>query len=210
MPKARRLIPLSEDVVEELRRVADRTGIPVPQLVDNMLSSVSRLLAARTDISSALTEAAIAVELRRLNILLLPFNAIVDVLSLVDEKAYTTFAESMEEFAETLAAMVRARGVEAKGLEPLLALLVPGVTLSVVEEPNGGRIVAAITDQPNDRSLDLVTRIIKAVLRGFGFKPLTARIEAGVVTVVYALEGAGGGRAKEESSNGGRRAGGGG
>ena len=186
MPK--KLIPVPEELLDRLRRIAESAGIPLAELVDGLLSTAARLLEGRTDVASALAEAAVSAELYRLEVALVPFQSLLEAVERADGGSFKKFKEAMAGFARTVATLVRAKGGEVSPSAMLMALL-PGLTVSSLEEGGRGRLVVAYTVGLRGRGLELVEAVARAVVEGLGFKAVRLASEGGVLVVEYVKGG---------------------
>lgn len=182
MPR-RRLVPVSESIVEELAGVAKRSGLSVPELADAILGQAVRVLRSRDDVAGVLADAVVLADIARLGGAPVPFQALARLLEEVGEESFRGFVGEAAGLARLVAMSARARGVEpGHGLGVVLRALYPGAAVDVLEEGDGVRVVVA-SPVMRGRVLRLVEEAARAAAEGFGYVVEGAEAAPGLVAL---------------------------
>ena len=193
MPR-RRLVPVSEEIVESLASVARRSGLSVPELADAILGQAVRVLRSRDDVAGVLADAVVLADVARLGGAPVPFQALARLLEAVGEDVFRGFVEEAAGLARLVAMSARARGVEpGHGLGVVLRTLYPGAAVDVLEDGDGARVVVA-SPLLRGRMLRLVEEAARAAAEGFGYVVVEAEASPGLVALRLRGGGGGGGR----------------
>ncbi len=188
----RRLVPVSEGIVEELAAVARRSGLSVPELADAILGQAVRVLRSRDDVAGVLADAVVLADVARLGGAPVPFQALARLLEAVDEEVFEGFVGEAAGLARLVAMSARARGVEpGHGLGVVLRTLYPGAAVDVLVEEEGGAQVVVASPLLRGRVLRLVEEAARAAAEGFG--DVVAEAEASPCLVALRLRRTGGG-----------------
>ncbi|ABM80838.1 hypothetical protein [Hyperthermus butylicus] len=191
MPKgSRRLIPVSERLVEELTPIARRAGMSVPELVETILSQAVRILRSRDDVASVLSDSAVLADVARLGMAPVPLEALARVLERAEDDAVEEFTSSVARLASLVAASTRARGLDDNfALAMVLRALLPGMAVDIVDEGKSGKIVVASPVLSGSRIRRFVHAIVSGVVEGFGLAVNGGDESPGLVVVRFKAAG---------------------
>jgi hypothetical protein len=187
LARQRRLVPVREDIVEELAEVARRSGLTVAELVEAILSHAVRVLRGRDDVVSVLADSVIYADIARLGGVPVPVQALARVLD--GCMGECNIVGEASRLARLVAMSARARGVDAsKGVAAVLRSLLPGQAVDVVEDDGEWRIIVA-GQSVSGGFAGFVEGVVRGVVEGFGGSVLSVEHGDGIVVVRFRLSG---------------------
>ncbi len=199
--QGRRLIAVSEDILEKLRPIAASAGMSLSELISTILSRFLDIASSRPDMLSAIFELLATTHLYRLGDILVPFTALLEALDRVDDEAYKAIVEDYMQiaavFSSSIVELVEQRA--SHSLRHVLSMLLPGLVISVAEHRNGLKIVIASPLLSTVRRRAFIASIVKAVAKAYKFKVTSVHESDGVVSVELVR---GGSVEEKESDNG--------
>jgi hypothetical protein len=183
----RKLVPVPEELLDRLRRVAERTGVPVQKLVERILGEAARAISLRPDAVTSIAEAVVVSEIQRYQVVLLPFDVLIDVINSMDDNSFSVFVKRYRDFVYAVARSIAARGADGvQTLYSLLSVMLPNLLVTVAGDGLRGRVVVAsprLVD--SSRARRLVSTVVASILESLGFKPVSIGEDRGVVTIEY-------------------------
>ncbi len=186
MPRRRRLVPVSEDIVEQLAALARRSGLTIPELADTILGQAVRVLRSRDDVAGVLADAVVLADIARLGGSPVPLEALGRLLEAVGEDAYRGFVDEAAGLARLVAVSARARGVDPlHGLSVVVRTFYPGAAVDLVEEGDGWHRLVVASPLLRGRLLGLVERSLVSVVEGFGGEIAEKEAEEGLVALRF-------------------------
>jgi len=185
LARRRRLVPVAEDIVEQLADIARRSGLTIPELAETILGQAVRVLRGRDDVAGVLADAVILADIARLGGSPVPLRGLGLLLDNVGEEEARRFIEEATGLARLVAVSARARGVDqVTGVVSVLRSLFPGAAVDLVEDDRSARVVLA-SPLFVGRLLRLAEASASAVVEGFGAELLGRETEPGLVVVKY-------------------------
>ena len=186
MARQRRLVPVREDIIEELMGVAKRSGLSLSELVEAILSHSVKVLRGRDDVAMVLADSVVYADIARLGGAPVPLEA---VLQAVDNGC-NGLGEALAGLARLAALSAKARGLGVeRGLLLVARALLPGIALDLVEEDGGYRLIAASPRLAGRNAAETVEAVLRSVVEGFGGKVVGAEANSGLVVVRFTVEG---------------------
>ncbi len=171
MAKKRKLIPVSEEVINSLAPIAHRAGMTIPELVEMILLNASRVLRTRDDIALVMAENFLLADLTKLGYMPIPFNEFISVIETCSDESYKRLKEESSKLARLITTAIRARGINgSEALTILVKTLLPQLSIDVVETNNENhyKLVAFSTSLESDRARKLVEEVLRGILAGLG------------------------------------------
>ena len=187
MPRGRRLVPVSEDTIEELSIIARRTGMTLPELVESILSHALRVLRSRDDVASILASSTIMADIFRLGASPAPLGSLGGILETTNDNLFDKFVSESSSLARLVAASVRARGINPRdGLIGLVRAWFPSLALDVItNEDSNGRIVAASPLLSGSKLRQYVSSVLVSIVEGIGYRIVELKDEPGLVLILF-------------------------
>ena len=193
----RRLVPVREDLVEELSRIARRSGMTLVEFVEAVLGHAVRVLRGRDDVASVLGDAVVYADIARFGGVPVPLDALASLLGDGAGDGARLLAERSAALARLVALSARARGVEAgRAAGMVIRSFFPGAAVDLVEDEEDGRlrvIVASPALASSEGLAGLVEAVVRSVVEALGFRVESSRREPGLVVVEASGGGGGGG-----------------
>ncbi len=188
MSVKKRFIPVSEDVVFELGRIAERVGIPIPELTERILREVTRAFKYRSDILKMLVNVDAVEDLRRLGCVILPSNATFEVIESLDEKAFNRVVEELKRSAAWYGELAKVkRGKDIDEFVRVLNLWLPVANTDVIELGDGKfKVVISIFSRSSRLSI-MAEAIVRELLKALEYNVVEFESRDGVI--VATLEG---------------------
>ncbi len=184
MPKKRgaKLIPVSEDIIDEIIALADRIGKPVRKIVEELLIEGTKVYTrGGIHISQAINEYLLLLEMKRLGFTLIP----VSILNKVDNSNEELRSEWLKA-GKLIASMMRAQGV--KSVDSIVTYLKPvimdaGEVLLTNNGPEYTLTIVALARNKN--GITALISLITGVISGLGYSVIEAKIDEGIGIVKF-------------------------
>ncbi len=188
MPRRRRLVPVSEEIVEQLAAIARRSGLTIPELADTILGQAVRVLRSRDDVAGVLADAVVLADIARLGGTPVPLEPLGRLLEAAGEDAFREFAEEAAGLARLVAASARARGVEPLyGLGVVVRTFYPGAAVDLVDDGGDGYRLVVASPAVRGRLLELLRRSLASIVEGFGGTVVEEEAGPGLVALRFRL-----------------------
>ena len=185
MPKKRgaKLIPVSEDVIDEIIALADRIGKPVRKIVEELLTEGTKIYTrGGIPISQAINEYLLLLEMKRLGFTLIP----VSILNKVDNNDEELRSEWLKA-GKLIASMMRAQGV--KSVDSIVTYLKPVIMDAgeVLLTNNGTEYTLTIVALArNKNGINALISLVTGVVLGLGYSVIETKIDEGIGIVKFA------------------------
>ncbi len=184
MPKKRgaKLIPVSEDVIDEIMALADRIGKPVRKIVEELLTEGTRVYTrGGIPLSQAINEYLLLLEMKRLGFTLVP----VSILNKVDSNDNELKSEWLKA-GKLIASMMRAQGV--KSVDSIVKYLKPvimdaGEILLTNNESEYTLTIVALARNRN--GINALISLVTGVILGLGYNVIETKIDEGIGIVKF-------------------------
>jgi len=182
MSVKKRFIPVSEDIVFELGRIAERVGIPIPELTERILKEITRAFKYRGDILKMLVNVDAVEDLRRLGCVVLPSNVTFEVVDNLDENAFNRVVEELKRSAAWYGELAKVkRGKDVDEFVRVLSLWLPIANIDVVELGDGRfKVVVSIFSRSN-RLSKIAEVIIRELLKALEYNVIDFESRDGVI-----------------------------
>ena len=187
MARQRRLVPVREDIVEELAGIARRSGLTVAELVEAILSHAVRVLRGRDDVVGVLADSVVYADIARLGGVPVPVSGLARVLDGCRSCVEGVVGEASR-LARLVALSARARGLDVdRGLPVVLRALLPGVAVDVVEGDGGEWRVIVAGSGVSGGLARYVEGVVRGVLEGFGCRVAGVEGGEGIIVVRFRI-----------------------
>lgn len=189
MPRSRKLIAVSEDVVNEIAAVARRLGMTTSELVEAILTQALGVLRVREDVGRVLSDAVLYSDLRRVGGVLIPRSVFFHLIDSVDDGSFEQVLSEEERLVKWFFTSVRIKRVELDHAElaKLISIWLPGFIVDVRSSSGRTLVVVSSPEIEGDRRLEFVKRIVVSALESLGAK--IGSVEMGVGVVSVSVEG---------------------
>ncbi|MEM1537996.1 MAG: hypothetical protein QXK12_04360 [Candidatus Nezhaarchaeales archaeon] len=190
----RRLIPISEDVVNELIRVAEREGVPVRDLAEAMLKDALKGYRLMGGIGKALEEIEVLNEFKRAGGMMLPARVFYEILELMDEGSLFKLKGEVRKVFSWYGSILKNRGSHGSFKSSLLSILGVALWDMRLEVKVDGDVVKVLASSPLQpaKATAIALEAVTSLLTSIGFNVLRTHIDEGVIVV----------EAKEEKPSG--------
>ncbi|MET1101495.1 MAG: hypothetical protein ABWW69_03320 [Pyrodictiaceae archaeon] len=189
MPRPkRRLIAVSEDIINALIPVARRMGVSIQELVEIILGSIVRVASGRDNLDVFLMEALIRNDMASLGGLVIPFSLFIKIINGLDGEKLEELYEELENYAKIVASIAKTRGIEGDiGVKLLLKqwLVSLPASIEVTATNDGWRLLIASPMLSNEKSLEAITRIAEAAVNGLGYSISSIEKQPGLIVLTY-------------------------
>ncbi len=191
LPRQRRLVPVREDIVEELIGVAKRSGLTLAELVEAILSHAAKVLRGRDDVVSVLADSVIYADVLRLGGAPVPVQGLTRLLDACskDKSCLEGFAGEVSGLARLVALSARARGIDPlRGVLSVARIFIPSAALDIVENNGEYKIIVASPYLDGSSPLiKLIVDVLASIVEGFNGTIDDVRIDNGLIQVKFKI-----------------------
>ncbi len=181
MPKRRSatLIPVSEDIIDDVATLAERVGKPIRKLVEEILSEGVKSYSYGVPISEAMREYIFFLEAKRLGFTLIPVSII--------NKLSMNHSNEWLRAGKLLASMLRAQGNanEEDIVKALKSIVMDASEVLLVKGKNDTSRITIVALSRNKNGIKALSELVKGVLTGLGFHVEKEEIDEGICTIEY-------------------------
>ncbi len=181
MPKRKSatLIPVSEDIIDDVAALAERVGKPIRKLVEEILSEGVKSYSYGIPISEAMREYVFFLEAKRLGFTLIPVSII--------NKLSNSHNEEWLRAGKLLASMLRAQGNtnEEDMVKALKSVAMDASEILLVKGKNDTNRITIVALSRNKNGIKALLELVKGVLIGLGFHVEKEEIDEGICTIEY-------------------------
>ncbi len=188
MPKKRgaKLIPVSEDVIDEIIALADRIGKPVRKIVEELLLEGTKAYTrGGIPLSQAINEYLLLLEIKRLGFTLTP----VSILNKIDNDNDILRNEWFKA-GKLIASMMRAQGV--KSADNIVSYIKPVIMDAgeVLLSSNGSEYTLTIVALArNKNGINALIALVTGIVAGLGYSVKETKIDEGIGIVKFTKQG---------------------
>ncbi len=191
MPKGKRLIPVSSDVVDELGKIANQIGMGIAELAEVILRHSVKILKTRSDVAKALREPLLVSDMKRLEVLVAPLHGFITLLSRVDEDSYQELVSGYNRLGRLVANILKVRGInDTVDLATVATTLFPFISVDVHNVSDHVEKIVMIAPQLGDEKLRrIVSTTIGTIASSLGYSVGSVEESEGVISISVSREG---------------------
>ena len=184
MPKKRgaKLIPVSEDVIEEIIALADRIGKPVRKIVEELLLEGTKVYTrGGIPISQAISEYLLLLEVKRLGFTLTP----VSILNKIDN-SNDTLKNEWFKAGKLIASMMRAQGI--RSADNIVSYVKPVIMDAgeILLSNNGAEYTLTIVALArNKNGINALVTLVTGIIAGLGYNIKETKIDEGIGIIKF-------------------------
>ncbi len=184
MPKRRgaKLIPVSEDIIDEIIALADRIGKPVRKIVEELLLEGTKAYTrGGVPLSQAINEYLLLLEVKRLGFTLTP----VSILNKIDNSDDILKNEWFKA-GKLIASMMRAQGV--RSADDIVSYIKPVIMDAgeVLLSNNGTEYTLTIVALArNKNGINALVTLVKGIIIGLGYNIRETKIDEGIGVIKF-------------------------
>ena len=184
MSSSKRFIPISEDIVLEAVKIAERDGIPLRDFIERVLSEVVRVMRFRSNVLDVLANADAVEDIRRVSGVLLPSNFVYKLLESVSEEDFKTLVEDVRKIASWYGVLAKVkRGSSVYEFKRVLSLWLPDMNVDVIDLGGRFKVVASSPNQPLRATL-IARHVVEELAKSMDLKLSSLEFSKGLVSVV--------------------------
>ncbi len=190
MPRARKLVPLPEDVVEELAVAARRMGLSLTEVLEIILRNTIHVVKTRDDVNGFLVEAVMRGDMHRLGGIMVPLKVLLRLLRSVSDEERERVLKETADYARLIVRVTRARGFGGiQLLKLLLRTWIPSSIIEVNYGDDGYQLIISSQSLEDEVYRRLLVDVVKAVVTELGMEVKELHTEPGVVTIRFITRG---------------------
>jgi len=179
--KGATLIPVSEEIIDEIASLAERVGKPIRKLVEEILNEGIKSYVYGVSLSQVVKEYMFLLEAKRLGFTLTPIT----ILNKIDELG--NMKDDWVKAGKLLASMLRAQG--NTGTENIVDTLKPIIMdaseILLTENSDGSYKLTIVALGRNKNGIRALIYLIRGLLLGLGFTILKETIDEGIGMVEF-------------------------
>lgn len=184
MSANKRFIPISEDLVLEAVKIAERDGVPLKDFIERVLSEVVRAMKYRSNVLEVLANADAVEDIRRISGVLLPFNFVYRLLDTVGEDEFKALVEDVRRIASWYGLLAKVkRGSSVYEFKRVLNLWLPDMNVDVIDLGGRFKVVASSPNQPLRATL-IAKHVVEELVRSMELKLGSLEYSKGLITLV--------------------------
>jgi len=187
----KRFIPISEDVVLDAVKLAEREGVPLRDFIERVLAEVIKAMKFRSNVIEVLVNADAVEDIRRVGGVLLPSSVVYRVVEGFSDEAFNELVSEVRRIASWYGVLARVkRGSSVDELKHVLTLWLPDMNVDVINLGGRFKVIASSPNQPARVTL-LARYVIEELVRSMELRLISIEHSRGLVTAV--IEGGSGG-----------------
>lgn len=183
MPKRKSatLIPVSEDIIDEVTALAERVGKPIRKLVEEILSEGVKSYTHGTPLSQVVKDYIFFLEAKRLGFTLIPIT----IINKVDNT--DSIKEEWIKAGKLLASMLRAQGMvsDESIVNSLKPIIMDASEILLTKDDNGNYKLTIVALGRTRNGIEALINLVKGLLSGLGFTILKEDIDEGIGVVEF-------------------------
>lgn len=184
MSSNKRFIPISEDLVLEAVKIAERDGVPLRDFLERVLSEVVKAMKYRSNVLEVLANADAVEDLRRVSGVLLPLNFVYRLLDTVGEDEFKALVEDVRRIASWYGLLAKVkRGPSVYEFKRVLNLWLPDMNVDVIDLGGRFKVVASSPNQPLRATL-IAKYVVEELVRSMELKLSSLEYSKGLITLV--------------------------
>ncbi len=184
MSSSKRFIPISEDLILEAVKIAERDGIPLRDFIERVLSEVVRVMKYRGSVLDMLVDVDAIEDIRRVSGVLLPTNFVYRLLDQVGEEVFNELVNEVRRIASWYGLLAKVkRGSSVYELRRVLNIWLPDMNVDVVSLGNRFKVVASSPNQSLRATL-IARCVIEELARSMELKLSNLEFSKGLISVV--------------------------
>ena len=183
MPKRKSatLIPVSEEIIDEIASLAERIGKPIRKLVEEILTEGVKSYAYGVSLSQVVKEYMFFLEAKRLGFTLIPITILNKMYRSDDIK------DDWVKAGKLLASMLRAQGNTDTGniVDTLKPIIMDASEILLTENNDGIYKLTIVALGRNKNGIRALIYLVRGLLSGLGFTILKETIDEGIGMVEF-------------------------
>jgi hypothetical protein len=184
MSSSKRFIPISEDIVLEAVKIAERDGVPLRDFIERVLSEVVRVMKFRSNVLDVLANADAVEDIRRVSGVLLPSNFVYKLLESISEEDFKALVEDVRRIASWYGVLAKVkRGPSIYEFKRVLSLWLPDMNVDVIDLGGKFKVVASSPNQPLRATL-IAKYVVEELAKSMELKLSSFEFSKGLVSVV--------------------------
>ena len=181
MLSAKRFIPISESVLAVAAKLAERSGIPLRDFIESVLSEVLKAMQFRSNVIEVISLSDLLDDLRRVGGVVVPKEFIYRILESVDDGSFQELVDEVRRIASWYGTLVKVkRGPYVETLRLVLNVWLPDMNVSIIRSNNSIKLIASSSKQPL-RATQLAAVIIEELCKSLDLKVKDLIVEKGIV-----------------------------
>ncbi len=181
MLSAKRFIPISESVLAVAAKLAERSGIPLRDFIESVLSEVLKAMQFRSNVIEVISLSDLLDDLRRVGGVVVPKEFIYRILESVDDGSFQELVDEVRRIASWYGTLVKVkRGPYVETLRLVLNVWLPDMNVSIIRSNNSIKLIASSSKQPL-RASQLAAVIIEELCKSLDLKVKDLIVEKGIV-----------------------------
>ncbi|OYT53357.1 MAG: hypothetical protein B6U76_08580 [Desulfurococcales archaeon ex4484_217_2] len=181
---ARRLIPISEELLDELVRVASSGGSSLRVIVEDILKDAIKVFRLRGSLKSVVREIEVLEEVKRLGGYIVPARVFYSILDRLGDDDFEKVVSEMKKTSSWYGSVLKAKFGRG-GVNLLGDVLQTYFWDSKVSIRNSGNKVSIILSSPHqtDKATYVTRESLLALLKSMGLNVLNVESSEGVIVV---------------------------
>ncbi len=185
MPIEKRFVPINENIIAEAIKLAEKTGLPLRDFIERILTVVISYLKYRPDLLDLIQDLDAIEDLRRIGGVILPYNIVYQILDKIDENEYNKIIDEVKKMASWYGLVAKAKFLsDINVLKRALSIWLPDMRVDVSKIDNDRfRIVATSPNQP-ERVTNLAKEIAESLAVAMDLKIESINGSKGIISMV--------------------------
>lgn len=169
MPR-RRMVPISEDIVDDAIKISERIGIPYLILIERILTSILKIMKYKSNILDALVMLDALDDIKRLGGIVFPASVMSKVFNSIDTKIYGDICKEYNKMGMWFAELSRIkRTVSINEFKQAISLWLPISSIDITAEGEGYKVVIGFIGY-GEEIINIARCIIEGLIRGYNLQ----------------------------------------
>ncbi|MEM0505635.1 MAG: hypothetical protein QW267_07080 [Sulfolobales archaeon] len=184
MSSNKRFIPISEDLVLEAVKIAERDGVPLRDFLERVLSEVVRAMKYRSNVLEVLANADAVEDIRRVSGVLLPLNFVYRLLDSMSDEEFKALVEDVRRIASWYGLLAKVkRGPTVYEFKRVLNLWLPDMNVDIIDLGGRFKVVASSPNQPLKATL-IAKYVVEELAKSMELKLSSLEHSKGLISLV--------------------------
>jgi len=180
----RRFIPISEAILDEAMKVAERVGIPYNILIEKILNETMKVMKYKPNVLDMLSMADSLDDIRRLGGIVLPWVFVKKTLDSMSASDFNELLKELSKISLWYGELARVKRTSSPGeFQRAISLWIPSSSIDVLSEEEGVYKFVVALLEASPRVIEVAKTIVSGLAKGYNLKIIEILAGSHIVTI---------------------------